>query len=89
MIALSICFSASAGSSQPSLSLTLSPDKSMHEHSLAHTLCNGILGMAASFLAVITSFQEQLEYSVRMTGALIGCVVGAITLYNLLNKKKK
>ena len=67
----------------------LSPVKSMNEHSLAHTLCNGLLGMAASSLAVITSFQEQIEYSVRMTGALIGCVIGAITLYNLLNKKKK
>ena len=89
MIALLICFSASAGSLQPSLSLTLLPDKIMHEHSLTHTLCNGLLGMAASSFAVITSFQEQIEYSVRMTGALIGCVIGAITLYNLLNKKKK
>jgi xanthine/uracil permease len=61
----------------------------MHEHSFTYTLFNGLLGMSASVLAVITSFQEQLEYSVRMTGALIGCVVGAITLYNLLNKKKK
>jgi molybdenum cofactor biosynthesis enzyme len=61
----------------------------MNEHSLTHTLCNGFLGMAASGFAVITSFQEQLEYGVRMTGALIGCVVGAITLYNLIKKKKQ
>jgi len=60
----------------------------MNEHSLAHTLVNGALGMVASFLAVLSSFQEQLEYGVRMTGALIGCLIGVITLYNLLKKKK-
>jgi len=60
----------------------------MQEHSLTHTLVNGALGMLASFLAVLSSFQEQLEYGVRMTGALIGCLVGIITLYNLIKKKK-
>jgi len=54
-----------------------------------HTIINGLIGTASSCFAVITTFQEQLEYSVRMTGALIGCVVGAITLYNLIKNKKK
>jgi hypothetical protein len=53
-----------------------------------YTIFNGLVGIASSCFAVITTFQEQLEYSVRMTGALIGCVVGAITLYNLLKEKK-
>lgn len=53
-----------------------------------YTVFNGLLGITSSCFAVITTFQEQLEYSVRITGALIGCVVGAITLYNLLKEKK-
>ena len=60
----------------------------MPEHGIIYTISNGALGVAASFLGVLTSFQEQLEYGVRMTGAMIGCMIGIITLYNLLKKKK-
>jgi hypothetical protein len=51
-----------------------------------HTLCNGIAGMTASFGAVITTFQTQLEWWVRMTGGLFGLAIAGITLYNLIRK---
>ena len=57
-----------------------------NEHS--HTLANGITGVAASFGAVITTFQTQLEWWVRMSGSILGILVALITLYNLLRKAK-
>jgi hypothetical protein len=61
-----------------------------HDHeTLAHTLTNGIIGAAASFLGVLTTFQEQLDWALRITGASIGILIGLITLYNLLKKKIK
>jgi hypothetical protein len=51
-----------------------------------HTLSNGIAGTVASFGAVITTFQTQLEWWVRMSGGLLGLAIGCITLYNLLRK---
>lgn len=54
-----------------------------------HTLTNGIIGAVASFLSVLTTFQEQLDWALRITGAGIGILIGLITLYNLLKKKIK
>ena len=51
-----------------------------------HTVVNGIAGMTASLGAVITTFQTQLEWWVRMTGGLLGLAIGCITLYNLIRK---
>ena len=51
-----------------------------------HTLSNGIAGVLASFGAVITTFQTQLEWWVRMSGGLLGLAIGCITLYNLFRK---
>ena len=51
-----------------------------------HTLINGIAGMTASLGAVITTFQTQLEWWVRMTGGLLGLAIACITLYNLIRK---
>jgi len=55
----------------------------MHE-SNTHTLVNGIAGMVGSFMAVLTTFQEQLEWWIRITGGLLGLLIGAITLFNLI-----
>jgi hypothetical protein len=58
----------------------------LNEHT--YTLTNGITGVLASFGAVITTFQTQLEWWVRMSGGMLGVLVGLITLYNLLRKAK-
>jgi uncharacterized membrane protein YccC len=60
----------------------------MNEHSHLYNLINGAVGTVASLLGVISTFQEQLEYGVRITGGIIGILVGLITLYNFIRKKK-
>jgi hypothetical protein len=53
-----------------------------------YTVFNGLIGMFSSCFAVISTFQEQLEWWVRISGASLGLLVGTITLYNLLKEKK-
>jgi len=51
-----------------------------------HTIINGLIGTASSCIAVITTFQEQLEWWIRISGASLGLLIGTITLINLLTK---
>jgi len=51
-------------------------------------MVNGAVGAMASLLGVISTFQEQFEYGVRMTGGIIGILIGSITLYNFIKKRK-
>ena len=60
----------------------------MHEHSHLYNLVNGLIGTLASLLGVISTFQEQLEYSIRIMGGVLGVMIGIVTLYNALKKKK-
>ena len=48
---------------------------------------HGIAGTVAPALGVITSFQEQLEWGLRMTSLTIGLVVGLLSLWNLFKKR--
>jgi hypothetical protein len=50
-------------------------------------ILHGIAGTVAPALGVITSFQEQLEWGLRMTSLTIGLVVGLLSLWNLLKKR--
>lgn len=49
-------------------------------------LFNGATGTAFSALSVITTFQEQLEWWVRISGGMLGLTIAAITLVRLLFK---
>ena len=49
-------------------------------------LLHGVAGTVAPALGVITSFQEQLEWGLRMTSLTIGVIVGLISLLRLLKK---
>jgi hypothetical protein len=60
----------------------------MNEHSPLYNLINGAIGTVASFLGVISTFQEQFEYGVRITGGVIGILVGLITLFNFARKRR-
>jgi succinate-acetate transporter protein len=61
-----------------------------HEfHSTISTATNGIVGVLSSVFAVLTTFQEQLEWGVRVTGGFLGIIVAGITIYNLLKNKKR
>ena len=49
-------------------------------------LLHGVAGTVAPALGVITSFQEQLEWGLRMTSLTIGIVVGLLSMFKLLKK---
>jgi heme A synthase len=57
-------------------------------HSTLSTAVNGIIGVVSSGFAVLTTFQEQLEWGVRVTGGFLGIIVACITIFNLVRKKK-
>jgi len=48
------------------------------------TLTNAIYGMAGSFLGVVSTFQDQLDWSIRISGGLVGLAVGLISLYRVI-----
>lgn len=51
---------------------------------LKQTAYNGLTGVASSGLAVISTFQVELDWWVRFSGGILGCAVAAITLYRLV-----
>jgi len=57
-------------------------------HATTYTAVNGLIGMASSTFAVLTTFQDQLEWGVRLTGGILGILVALITIWNLVKKKK-
>jgi succinate-acetate transporter protein len=58
-------------------------------HDTMSIATNGIVGVLSSVFAVLTTFQEQLEWGVRVTGGFLGIIVAGITIYNLLKNKKR
>jgi hypothetical protein len=54
-----------------------------------HTIVNGATGILASATSVITTFQTQLEWWVRMSGSVVGLIIALISLYNLITKSRK
>jgi hypothetical protein len=54
-----------------------------------HTLVNGTTGILASATSVITTFQTQLEWWVRMSCSIVGLIIALISLYNLITKSNK
>ena len=60
----------------------------MNEQSTAYNILNGLIGAGASFLGVVTQFQEQLDWVLKTTSTSLLICVSIVTLYNLLKKKK-
>lgn len=52
-------------------------------------ITEGLLGVAAPVLGVITSVQEQLEYWLRISSLAVGMLVGLVTLYRILRPPPK
>ena len=49
----------------------------------------GIVGTASPVLGVITSFQEQLEWHLRIASLIIGLLVGLLSLIGMIRKLRK
>jgi len=48
------------------------------------TFTTGMLGLMGSTFGVLSTFQEQLDWGVRISGGCLGLAVGAISLYRLI-----
>lgn len=57
-----------------------------HTHSPLERVLDSVVGVAAPALGVITSLQEQVEYTLRICSLLVGIAVGSVALYRSLKK---
>jgi hypothetical protein len=49
----------------------------------------GIVGTASPVLGIITSFQEQIEWHLRIASLLVGLAVGVLSLIAMVRKLRK
>ena len=54
-----------------------------------HTLAKGALGAGANLLGVITSFQQELEWWLRITSLGVGVLVGILTAWSIIRKARR
>ena len=47
---------------------------------------HGVVGTVAPVLGLVTSFQEQLEFGMRLTSLSLGIIVGLLSLLKLIKK---
>tara|TARA_B100001250_G_C19715728_1_gene751379 strand:- start:814 stop:993 length:180 start_codon:yes stop_codon:yes gene_type:complete len=52
-------------------------------------LTKGATGLAGSSLAVLSPYQEQMEWTIQILGGLLGIAVAVVSLYHLLKNKNK
>ncbi len=52
-------------------------------------ITKGATGMAGSALAVISPYQQQMEWTIQILGGLLGIAVAVVSLYHLLKNKNK
>ena len=52
-------------------------------------LTRGTTGVAGSIIAVVSPYQEQVEWTIQILGGLLGIAVAVVSLYHLLKNKNK
>ena len=50
---------------------------------------NPIIGTASPVLGVITSYQEQIEWHLRLASLLVGLAVGIMSLVSMVRKVRR
>ena len=53
---------------------------------MTRELFHSIVGTLAPILGVLTSLQEQIEYGLRISGLVVGLIVGLLSLWQILKK---
>ena len=48
-----------------------------------------IIGTASPLLGVITSYQEQIEWHLRLASLLVGLLVGILSLVSMVRKMRR
>ncbi|MCX6878920.1 MAG: hypothetical protein NTW21_34690 [Verrucomicrobia bacterium] len=54
-----------------------------------HYVRNAIVGTASPLLGVITSYQEQIEWHLRLASLLVGLLVGIPSLVAMVRKLRR
>lgn len=49
----------------------------------------GIVGTVSPFLGVLTSFQEQIEWHLRVASLVVGLLVGLLSLVSIIRKLRR
>jgi predicted Kef-type K+ transport protein len=49
----------------------------------------GIIGTVSPVLGVVTSFQEQIEWHLRIASLVVGLAVGALSLVAMIRKLRR
>lgn len=53
------------------------------DHSLHY---NAFIGMTASMVAVVTSFQQEIEWWLRISTSVVGLLIGVLSLITMIKK---
>lgn len=60
-----------------------------HHESFAEITLKAIVGICTPLVAALTSFQENIEWGLRITSLIIGVLVGVATLISMIRKLRK
>ena len=52
-------------------------------------LINAFVGITGSTVAVVSTFQEQLDWSVRFSASCVGLAIALISLYRAIGRRIK
>ena len=52
-------------------------------------ITKGTTGIAGSVVAVLSPYQEHMEWAIQVLGGLLGIAVAVVSLYHLLRNKNK
>ena len=61
----------------------------MRQHIDIDYVSKAIVGIASPVLGVITSFQEQIEWHLRVASLLVGLAVGIMSLVAMVKKLRR
>ena len=53
------------------------------DHSLHY---NALIGLTASMVAVVTSFQQEIEWWLRISTSVVGLLIGVLSLITMIKK---
>ena len=53
------------------------------DHSLHY---NAFIGITASMVAVVTSFQQEIEWWLRISTSVVGLLIGVLSLITMIKK---
>jgi hypothetical protein len=61
----------------------------MRDHLDIDYILKAIVGVASPVIGVITSLQEQVEWTLRVASLIVGLIVGIMSLVSMLKKFRR